>query len=445
MTAPRLVFLDGLRGIAALWVVLFHAAAGHHIVHLEAALPDWLHAKLSEGHFGVPMFFVLSGFVIAYAVHGQRIDAAYFGRFMLRRSIRLGLPYWASIAVAIAFLELKGFSTHTPAAVPTPGELAAHAVYLQDVLGVHQINAVYWSLCYEMQFYLLFCALVALAQRWSFPVFAVAAAVALAWPLSGLHVPGLCLPYWHGFLLGVFTFWALQGALRPGYLALYAAALLAMWLWSGDRFTLVCVVTGWAIFAAGIARRMDSWLSWPALQFVGIVSYSLYLIHNPVMGAGFNVAYRVLPRTAVGELVALVAVLALACAFAFAFWWLIERTSSALSRRLQRPCLAAKYGRSERLAEGQPEGESEQVPQLVAQRQQPVAAGEEERRRDWHECGEHHAPQRALHSACRIPGRDQRVQAGKPESVDQREQARLAEREEHLLGHFVAAADQGER
>jgi peptidoglycan/LPS O-acetylase OafA/YrhL len=318
-------------------VVLFHADAGHHIGQLEAALPAWVHAKLSPGHFGVPMFFVLSGFVIAYAVRGQRVDAAYFGRFTLRRSIRLGLPYWASIALAIAFLELKGVATHTQVALPTPGEVAAHAVYLQDILGVRQINAVYWSLCYEMQFYLLFCLLVAAAQRCRFPVFAAAAAVSLAWPLTGLHVPGLCLPYWHGFLLGTFACWALHGMLRPACFGLYAAALVALWLWSQDRFTLVCVATAAAIYAAGAAHKMDAWLRWPALQLLGMVSYSLYLIHNPVMGAGFNVAYRALPRTAIGELVALLAVLAVVCAAAFAFWWLIERTSTALSRRLRLP------------------------------------------------------------------------------------------------------------
>jgi peptidoglycan/LPS O-acetylase OafA/YrhL len=87
---------------------------------------------------------------------------------------------------------------------------------------------------------------------------------------------------------------------------------------------------------------MDRWLRWPALQFVGMVSYSLYLIHNPVMGAGFNVAYRVLPRTALGELVALLGVFAFVCACAFAFWWLIERTSTALSRRLRLPQLAVR-------------------------------------------------------------------------------------------------------
>jgi peptidoglycan/LPS O-acetylase OafA/YrhL len=317
--------------------VLFHAAAGHHIGQLEAALPTWLHANLSAGHFGVPMFFVLSGFVIAYAVRGHRVDAAYFGRFTLRRSIRLGLPYWASMAVAIAFLQLKAVATHTQVALPTPGEFAAHAVYLQDVLGVHQISAVYWSLCYEMQFYLLFCLLVAAAQRCRFPIFAAAAIVSLAWPLTGLHVPGLCLPYWHGFLIGVFACWALNGLLRPAYFGLYAAALVALWLWQQDRFTLVCVATAAVIYAAGAAHKMDTWLRWPVLQFLGMVSYSLYLIHNPVMGAGFNVAYRALPHTAIGEFVALLAVLALVFAAAFAFWWLIERTSTGLSRRLSLP------------------------------------------------------------------------------------------------------------
>jgi peptidoglycan/LPS O-acetylase OafA/YrhL len=326
-----------LRGLAALWVVLFHAAAGHHIGQLEAALPAWAQAKLSAGHFGVPIFFVLSGFVIAYAMRGHRVDATYFGCFTLRRSIRLGLPYWASMAVAIAILEMKGVATHTQVALPTAGELAAHAVYLQDVLGVHQINAVYWSLCYEMQFYLLFCLLVAAAQRYRFPVFTVAAAVSLAWPLTSLHVPGLCLPYWHGFLLGAFACRALHGMLRPAVFALYGAALVALWLWTQDRFTLVCVATAALIYAGGAAHKMDAWLRWPALQFLGTVSYSLYLIHNPVMGAGFNVAYRALPRTALGELVALLAVLAFVCAAAFAFWWLIERTSTALSRRLRLP------------------------------------------------------------------------------------------------------------
>jgi peptidoglycan/LPS O-acetylase OafA/YrhL len=323
--------------LAALWVVLFHAAAGHHIGHLEEALPASLHAQLSAGHFGVPIFFVLSGFVIAYALRGQRIDAAYFGRFTLRRSIRLGLPYWASIVLAIAFLELKGVATHTQVALPTAGEFAVHAVYLQDVLGVHPINAVYWSLCVEMQFYLLFCLLLAAAQRCRFPVFAAAAAVSLAWPLTGLHVPGLCLPYWHGFLVGAFACWALHGMLRPAWFGLYVAALVALWLWSHDRFTLACVATVAAIYAAGAAHKMGVWPRWRWLQFLGMVSYSLYLIHNPVMGAGFNVAYRVLPHSALGEFIALLAVLAFVCGAAFAFWWLIERSSTALSRRLRLP------------------------------------------------------------------------------------------------------------
>ena len=153
-----------MRGLAALWVVLFHAAEGRHLLKLEAALPAWLDADIfSHGNFGVPIFFVLSGFVIAHSVGGGRVDAAYLGRFTLRRSIRLGLPYWASIVLAIGFLSLKAAATHSPVAIPTPGQIAAHVFYLQEILRVQEINSVYWTLCYEMQFYLLFCLLLAAA------------------------------------------------------------------------------------------------------------------------------------------------------------------------------------------------------------------------------------------------------------------------------------------
>jgi peptidoglycan/LPS O-acetylase OafA/YrhL len=345
VAARRLAFLDGMRGVAALWVVLFHAAAGQHITHFERTLPSWLDVEIfSSGYFGVPVFFVLSGFVIAYSVGGERVGTGYLARFALRRAIRLGLPYWASIVLALAFLALKSAALHEPLAPPTVAQVAAHALYLQDALGVPEINSVYWTLCQEMQLYLLFCLMLAAAQRLRFPVLAAAAMLALAWPLFGSPFPALCFSYWHGFLLGVLACWALSGVIRPRWFVLYTAALAALWLRERDAFTLVCVAAGTLIYAAGAAGCMDRWLRSRELQFLAMVSYSLYLIHNPVMGAGFNIAYRVLPHSALGEAAALLAVLGLACAFAYGFWWLIERPSTALSHlvHLSQPRLAPR-------------------------------------------------------------------------------------------------------
>lgn len=93
IAAGRFVFVDALRGIAALWVVLFHLFATSHLEHLEAALPVPIAQLLHAGYLGVTIFFVLSGFVIAHSVARHRVDAAFAGWFVVRRSVRLSVPY----------------------------------------------------------------------------------------------------------------------------------------------------------------------------------------------------------------------------------------------------------------------------------------------------------------------------------------------------------------
>jgi peptidoglycan/LPS O-acetylase OafA/YrhL len=66
----RLYFIDALRGLAALGVVFYHIEDAHHIPTVEARLP-WIGYFLEYGHFGVPIFFVLSGFVIALSLDGR--------------------------------------------------------------------------------------------------------------------------------------------------------------------------------------------------------------------------------------------------------------------------------------------------------------------------------------------------------------------------------------
>jgi len=67
-THSRLVFLDSMRGFAALWVVLHHFSEGGHMPVLSAAMPHALKAALFDlGNLGVPVFFVLSGVVMAFA------------------------------------------------------------------------------------------------------------------------------------------------------------------------------------------------------------------------------------------------------------------------------------------------------------------------------------------------------------------------------------------
>lgn len=344
----RLTFPDALRGFAATWVVLFHIGAGGQAATFQQALPGWLNTVVfTSGHFGVPVFFVLSGFVIALSIGDDAVDARYVGRFALRRAIRLDLPYWAAIAIAVAVLTAK--RALVPGADVTPvtaGNVLAHMFYVQLFLGLPAINPVFWTLTYEIQFYLAFCVLIGLAQRLGATpadrrplhlLFLAAALLAIVAPMvPALQPRGLALANWHGFLLGAFVAWSLAGTISPGWFIAFAAALLGTWWRTGDSFTPVCVVTAVVLLLVGRAGHLGDWLSAAPLQWLGRISYSLYLLHVPVSGVAFRVVSRVLGGGAPSEALAAVVVLAINLAAAWVFWFAIERPSTELARRLRK-------------------------------------------------------------------------------------------------------------
>lgn len=295
----------------------------------------------------MPIFFVLSGFVIALSIGTDRVTFGYTGRFALRRAIRLDLPYWASIAITLTFASIKAqLRPDTGLPVATIAQVLAHMVYLQDFLGYKNINTVYWTLCYEVQFYLMFCVLLAVAhalsrdandRRPTAIIFTLAAVTSIVWPLfPALHLRGLALPNWHGFLLGAFVCWALSGVVKVRWFVLYALALTAVFAMTHDGFTMVCLVTSVTLLLVGRAGHLSDWLRTRWLQFLGKVSYSLYLLHLPITGAAFFALDRVRAHTAVIDEFAGLIVIALNCLAAWLFWWSVERPSTALAKRVRK-------------------------------------------------------------------------------------------------------------
>ena len=96
-SAPRYELLDGLRGVAALFVILYHFG--------EAFATSPTDQMFNHGYLAVDFFFVLSGFVIGYAYDGRWSKGMTPGRFMLRRVIRLQPTVILSLFLgAIAYL-----------------------------------------------------------------------------------------------------------------------------------------------------------------------------------------------------------------------------------------------------------------------------------------------------------------------------------------------------
>lgn len=307
----RYARIDALRGFAALWVVLYHlwnrfypglSTQGHPLPDGPPADPLAAAAffAFGFGYAGVPLFFVLSGFCIHLPQARRGADRVAVGRFAARRFWRLYPAYLASIALsALALAAPKlllaagGRSFDWWAEVRGRDALVS-AAFLQPVwpaaLG---FNGVYWTLVYEVQFYALYPALLWAVRRAGLAP--VGAALLTAEAYLAFHPPAVqCLfaaRYFEWFL-GVA---AAEAVVRqPPRVPPAAAALLA----AAGAAAGVGAVFLPAVFplrdlllaaaAAGLVLLVarggpPASRVWRGLAAVGVYSYSLYLIHIPVI------------------------------------------------------------------------------------------------------------------------------------------------------------------
>jgi peptidoglycan/LPS O-acetylase OafA/YrhL len=200
------------------------------------------------------------------------------------------------------------------------------------------INPVYWSLCYEEQFYLLIAATMVCAAAYRPPLLlaiTIIAAATYCLP-SAVHIPGLFIDRWLSFALGLAVFgWFDSRYGRSWALAMFAIAIVTEAItWRVD-LGISLVVS--AAFVA--LRRHDAYLSslrpvsW--LAAVGAFSYSLYLIHVPIAGRIVNLARRLVPTAATWWLPITAAAFAGALAAAVVFHQLVEKRFQRSDRSLR--------------------------------------------------------------------------------------------------------------
>lgn len=300
----RLSFADGLRGFAAFWVVLFHLSEGQHIDHIKNALPSHIfNVVFGYGHLGVAIFFVLSGFVMALTAHKVKFNFTIATKFILRRLTRLAPPYYFAIAFALIFIFIKSKALHIDYQFTSISIITQHLFFVQDYFQTKQINTVFWTLCIEVQFYIVFSMLVWLADYLSTTydmiharsiIIIACCSLALLWPLKLISTTfwhGGFIGYWYSFLAGVIVCWGWSNKnILLKVATLYCCLLLIIGLITKDSFILVAGLTASTILLASALNKMHRWLNWPILQWLGLVSYSLYLLHNPITGASIKIA-----------------------------------------------------------------------------------------------------------------------------------------------------------
>lgn len=338
----RYIFIDSLRGIAAIWVMLFHFyyAIGGEPALRAGPVFGWI---FTVGDQGVFIFFVLSGFVISKSVEWEALSGKYFLKFLFRRSIRLDIPYWIVIlltGISVRALMLAGMSNID---APEFRDYVLNFLYLDNLTRNSSIVAVGWTLQYEIQFYLFFILLVwifksvGLSIQSSFVYIYITGLVSCLYWFSWFpfNHQGLFLNYWLYFLLGVCTEWVVAKKLTERHYITVVLTVFIHFLLFLEISSLVCVATSVLLFWAGRRNALRVWLNFKWLIFAGAISYSLYLFHPFIGNRMLRFIATKFHLTGLAAWSAFFAVILITLLSCYAFFRLVEKPSLELSRKIK--------------------------------------------------------------------------------------------------------------
>jgi peptidoglycan/LPS O-acetylase OafA/YrhL len=299
-SAARVIYrpdIDGLRALAVLPVVFYHAGF------------DWF----SGGYVGVDVFFVISGYLITSLIYPEIQAGKFTYRSFYVRRIRRLFP---ALFVLVVACLIPAYYLLLPGELEDFGEsVAALALFSSNILfwseaGYFATAAELkpllhtWSLAIEEQYYLLFPVLLLGIRRWSpkyiLPVTLVLFTASLIWAITSLYsspdaafylLPSRTWELLLGSLIAMGSVelknrWASEASALTGVCLIVAAVLLYdnSTPFPGAAALLPCVGTALVIIAgtanATVTRKI---LSYRGLVFIGLISYSLYLWHWPIL------------------------------------------------------------------------------------------------------------------------------------------------------------------
>lgn len=362
--------LHGLRGLAAMAVLLYHWEGSYPgLSHALRAVPflgtEWdLLFPVRFGWIGVVWFFVLSGFLLAGNLWRSEIGWSMAARFWQRRFLRIYPGVWVQLAILLLVLQatdmLRNFSAWQA--------IGNALLWLFPMpAGVTPYNGVYWTLPLELSFYLLLPALLLVMRQltvWQF--LGLCLLVSAAWRLgiAGLHQMGsrhaISLMFIRNVLPGMLFVFATGMAIHPFRDRLAALPARHRWLLlalavqvafmyafaskkgialQDDVFLLLAELALALAIAATIGLLLDPprgwrWLASAPLVWLGEISFGIYLWHFPIQ--------RLMPRyfpnpwwgTPEGSFAALLICLAITLPLAAAsFFWIEQPALRRFSRR----------------------------------------------------------------------------------------------------------------
>lgn len=344
-------YLHGLRGVAAFSVVLCHCFTLPRDYGLwPQAVPLWFGELMHMGRYGVEVFFLISGYLITESLRRKNSVRL----FLLERSLRLQPAY---LGVLLPLFLLKPLISPNfldgASLASMPLHFLSNLFFLPGVLPLPIALGVGWTLSFEALFYLTasgtfllaprfgqalaasFCVMVAMVAAVLYPgvvFFFVGAGVYLyRAPLRALlqnwRWPLLALVAWIG--IWNLILWAYADdhqVSAPGMLGMAACLILSLLFFAPT-------VEGRGLLAAVLRNRV--------LQYLGSISFSLYLWHSPIIATLAMVLKHKLPPGSLALWLTLVALtIPMALIAAHLSWRICEQWLSNWLRRRLLPKLA---------------------------------------------------------------------------------------------------------
>lgn len=316
--------IDALRGMASLSVVLFHFTGGF------LALDNPLRVANSYGYLGVDAFFVISGFVIPMSFAQKKYSILQFWVFFKKRFVRIEMAYWVSIFLML-FKEIASslISDYRYFKWPdhTFWNIFLHFLHGNDFFNEPWLQAVYWTLSIDWQFYIFVAALFFIIKRPEFwvryPLYA--ALVAVKWYFPETLKPWL---FYHVmfFLPGIVIF-----HFRRGFMSKWEFYLILTII-----FYYVQLKMGWNHFTSitlscfiieFLNRRLR------VTAYLGKISYSMYLTH---IFSGWWVTSAMLkyPTAEMNKGIAVIIGILVSVIFARLFYEYVEKPTQEWARKV---------------------------------------------------------------------------------------------------------------
>lgn len=270
----RLKELDALRGLAALAVVLYHYTTQYNKLYIHSTPLGW---ELNKGSLGVHLFFMISGFVIFLTIDKISSSKA----FIISRFSRLFPAYWFAIILTSSAVFIMGL----------PGEerdlvtILLNFSMIQGFFDIPDVDGVYWTLLYELIFYILILALFKfklLTKVNLIIVLGLCLNIAnsltdiFPWKLQLI----LLLEYNHLFGAGIIYYLIKKNGIRPSYSLTLFLCLIALWM-QGSTENFLIISSFFIVFYLFSLGKLQ-FIAVKPLIWLGTISYSLYLLHQNI-------------------------------------------------------------------------------------------------------------------------------------------------------------------